>query len=150
MKPTLDPDLPMLGSGFGDMLMRPDVTTLFRMPWQPDTAGILCDLFLSDGTPVAVSPRTVLERAFAGLEGSSLTASIGAEPDFLVFQETYEQAFLAGYRNLTPPHDAARQSLGLRLRARRAPAQPHSQGAGRRAASPSRARRRSRPPASTR
>jgi glutamine synthetase len=93
---------PVLGSAFGDLLMRPDVTTLFRMPWQPDSAGVLCDIFLPDGTPVAISPRAVLTRQIARLEASSMAASIGAEPDFLVFQETYEQAFGAGYRNLTP------------------------------------------------
>ncbi len=89
-------------SGYGDMVMRPDLDTLHRIPWQPGTVGVLCDLETEEGEPVAPSPRQVLRRQLEALHEAGYGAFVGTELEFIVFQDTYEEAWLAGYRDLTP------------------------------------------------
>ncbi len=89
-------------SGYGDMVMRPDLGTLHRNPWQPGTVGVLCDLETEEGGPVAASPRQVLRKQLDRLAAAGYGAFVGTELEFIVFQDTYEEAWLAGYRDLTP------------------------------------------------
>src|ERR1700733_15280111 len=48
--------------GYGDFVMRPDLATLRRVPWQEGTALCLADVVWHDGSDVAASPRQVLRR----------------------------------------------------------------------------------------
>lgn len=89
-------------SGYGDFVMQPDLATLRPVPWNPGTAMVLADLRWEDGSPVAASPRQVLARQTARLAEAGMTAHVGTELEFIVFRDTYEQAWDAGYRNLTP------------------------------------------------
>src|SRR3954451_11236827 len=89
-------------SGYGDFVMRPDLRTLRRVPWHPGTAMVLADLEWEDGGPVVASPRQVLARQTARLADARMPAYVGTELKFLLFRDTYEQAWSAGYRNLTP------------------------------------------------
>jgi glutamine synthetase len=89
-------------SGYGDFVMQPDLSTLRRVPWQPGTVMVLADLQWEDGSPVVASPRQILARQTARLADAGMAAYVGTELEFLVFRDTYEQAWSAGYRNLTP------------------------------------------------
>jgi glutamine synthetase len=89
-------------SGYGDFVMQPDLSTLRPVPWQEGTVMVLADLLWEDGSPVVASPRQVLARQTARLAEAGMTAFVGTELEFLVFRDTYEQAWTAGYRNLTP------------------------------------------------
>jgi glutamine synthetase len=89
-------------SGYGDFVMRPDVATLHRVPWQEGAIGILCDLEMEGGGPVLPSPRQVLRRQLEALDAAGYGAFVGTELEFIVFQDTYEEAWLAGYKDLTP------------------------------------------------
>ena len=89
-------------SGYGDFVMQPDLSTLRPIPWQPGSVMVLADLRWEDGSPVVASPRQVLARQTARLADAGLAAYVGTELEFLVFRDTYEQAWTAGYRNLTP------------------------------------------------
>ena len=88
--------------GYGDFVMRPDISTLRLMPWHPGTALVLCDLEWENGTPVEVSPRQVLKRQVQRLAERGLVAYVGTELEFMLFEGSYEQAWQAGYQNLTP------------------------------------------------
>ncbi|MCE5288943.1 MAG: glutamine synthetase family protein [Nocardiaceae bacterium] len=88
--------------GYGDFLLRPDFTTLRRIPWQPGTALILCDLEWLDGTPVVASPRQILRAQIDRLAAHGLTAFAATELEFIAFDDTYEAARRAGYHGLTP------------------------------------------------
>jgi glutamine synthetase len=88
--------------GYGDFVMRPDLSTLRRVPWQDSTAMVLCDVQWEDGEPVAASPRQVLRRQLDRLAERGLRAFVGTELEFIVFNDTYEQAWDRGYRGLTP------------------------------------------------
>jgi glutamine synthetase len=89
-------------SGYGDMVMRPDLSTLHRIPWQEGTVGVLCDVLWEDGSDVVASPRQVLKRQTARLADRGMAAYVGTELEFIVFLDSFEEAWEAGYRDLTP------------------------------------------------
>lgn len=89
-------------SGYGDFVMRPDFTTLRKVPWQPATAMVLADLFTVAGEPVYASPRQILRRQLDRLAGHGLTAFAGTELEFVLYRDSYEQASDKGYRDLVP------------------------------------------------
>ncbi|WP_435644004.1 glutamine synthetase family protein [Streptomyces sp. H49] len=88
--------------GYGDFAMRPDLATLRRIPWHPGTALLVADLAWHDGTPVGAAPRQILRRQLDRLAALGYTAQVGTELEFIVFKDSYEQAWDAGYRGLTP------------------------------------------------
>ncbi|MGW0501945.1 glutamine synthetase family protein [Micromonospora sp. NPDC003241] len=89
--------------GYGDLAMTPDFDTLRRVPWQPGTALLLADLhWPGDTGPVTVSPRQILRRQLDRLAAHGLTAYAGTELEFVLFRDSYEQAWQRGYRELTP------------------------------------------------
>ena len=89
-------------TGYGDLVMRPDLATLRRVPWHEGTVMVTADVGLHDGSDVSVSPRQVLKRQTARLAEAGLQAYVGTELEFIVFRDTYEQAWTSGYRGLTP------------------------------------------------
>ena len=95
-------DLASWATGYGNLVMRPDLSSLRRMPWRPRTVLVLCDVEDRDGAPLPVSPRQVLRNQLAELEARGWRANVGTELEFLVFRQTYEQAWGSGYRDLTP------------------------------------------------
>ncbi|MEV5492176.1 glutamine synthetase family protein [Streptomyces bobili] len=88
--------------GYGDFAMRPDLSTLRRLPWHPGTAMLIADLAWEDGSPVVAAPRQILRRQLERLAELGYTAQVGTELEFIVFKDTYEQAWDAHYRGLTP------------------------------------------------
>lgn len=92
-------------TGYGDMVMKPDPATLRRIPWLPGTAHVLADLYWPDGSPVAVAPRTILATQIGRLADRGLAPYTATELEFLVFDDTYRQAWASGYRGLTPGTD---------------------------------------------
>jgi glutamine synthetase len=89
-------------SGYGDLVMVPDLATLRLVPWHPATAMVQCDLVRHDGTPVTVSPRQILRRQLDRLAALGWQAYVGTELEFIVFKDSYEQAWDKDYRGLTP------------------------------------------------
>jgi glutamine synthetase len=88
--------------GYGDFLMQPDLATLRRVPWHPRTAMLLADAKWLDGAPVAESPRQVLRHQLDRLADRGWTALVGTELEFIVFDDTFEQAWERRYAGLTP------------------------------------------------
>ncbi|HXR14551.1 MAG TPA: glutamine synthetase family protein [Solirubrobacteraceae bacterium] len=88
--------------GYGDFVMRPDLATLRRVPWQEGTALCLADVCWHDGSDVLASPRQILRRQLARLQQRGWGANAGTELEFIVFRDSYEQAFQKGYRWLEP------------------------------------------------
>jgi glutamine synthetase len=88
--------------GYGDFAMVPDLETLRRTPWQPGTALVMADLTWFDGKPVVASPRQILRRQLERLRDRGLVAFAGTELEFVVYRNSYEDAWQRGYRDLTP------------------------------------------------
>jgi glutamine synthetase len=88
--------------GYGDFVMRPDLATLRSVPWQEATVVCLADVEWADGSPVVASPRQILRGQLDRLAQRGWTANAGTELEFIVFRDTYEQAWKKGYRDLEP------------------------------------------------
>jgi glutamine synthetase len=88
--------------GYGDFVLKPDLDTLTLVPWQEGTALVLADVVWEDGSDVVASPRQILRRQLGRLGERGWEAFAGTELEFIVFEDTYEQAWDAGYRDLTP------------------------------------------------
>ncbi len=90
-------------AGYGDYIMKADLTTLRRVPWLEGTALVLCDV-LDHHTHAEVdhSPRAILKRQVARLETMGMRAMMASELEFFLFKESFEQAQEGGYRTLTP------------------------------------------------
>jgi glutamine synthetase len=88
--------------GYGDFVLKPDLTTMRRLPWLPATALVLADLTWLDGAPVIASPRQILQAQTARLAERGWVALAGTELEFIVYRDSYEQAADKGYQNLLP------------------------------------------------
>jgi glutamine synthetase len=88
--------------GYGDFVFKPDLETLRIVPWQEGTALAMCDLVWEDATPVVASPRQILKRQLERLSERGLEAFVGTELEFLVFMDTYEEAWRKRYQDLEP------------------------------------------------
>ncbi|MBN6056367.1 glutamine synthetase [Nonomuraea sp. RK-328] len=88
--------------GYGDFVMRPDLSTLRRVPWQEGTVMLMADLAWEDGSDVTASPRQILRRQLARLAEHGLAAYVGTELEFVVYDDSYEDAWRRGYRDLNP------------------------------------------------
>jgi glutamine synthetase len=89
-------------TGYGDMVMKPDLATLRRVPWLEGTAMVQCDVLWTDGSPVVASPRQVLKAQLDRLEKLGYRAHIGTELEFIMFDDSYSQAWAKNYSGLSP------------------------------------------------
>jgi glutamine synthetase len=87
--------------GYGDFVMKPDLGTLYAIPWLPATALVLCDV-LDHHTheDVPHSPRAMLRKQLARLSSLEMKAYMASELEFFLFDESYESAQAKDYRNL--------------------------------------------------
>jgi glutamine synthetase len=88
--------------GYGDFGLRPDLSTLRRIPWHEATVMVQCDVEWHDGTPVAPSPRQVLKAQVEKAHALGLEPMFGSELEFFLFRETYLEAHAKHYHDLTP------------------------------------------------
>ncbi|MFF8187328.1 glutamine synthetase family protein [Microbacterium sp. NPDC016588] len=91
--------------GYGDMLLVPDLDTLRRVPWQEGTALVMADLAWEDRAPVVQSPRGILNAQRARLAERGLTPYVGTELEFIVFDDSFRDAWAKGYAGLTASTD---------------------------------------------
>lgn len=92
-------------SGYGDLVLTPDLTTLRRIPWLAGTALVIADVSGHDRAPIGVAPRTILQAQVARLAERGLVAFAGTELEFQVFDDDYRNAYANGYDDLTPASD---------------------------------------------
>src|SRR4249919_3091414 len=92
-------------TGYGDMVMTPDFSSLRLLPWLPGTALVMADLSWDGGAPVVAAPRGILRAQLDRLAEKELAGFIATELEFMVFDDTFRDAWRAGYRGLTPASD---------------------------------------------
>jgi glutamine synthetase len=88
--------------GYGDFVFKPDMETLRLVPWHEGTVLLMADLAWEDGSDVVASPRQILRKQLARLAERGWTAAAGTELEFIVFRDSYEDAWHKGYRDLDP------------------------------------------------
>jgi glutamine synthetase len=91
--------------GYGDFVMKPDFDTLRAVPWHEGTVLLLADLEWEDGSDVVASPRQILRRQLARLAERGYTALAGTELEFIVFRDSYEEAWAKAFRDLEPANE---------------------------------------------
>lgn len=89
--------------GYGDYMMKPDLSTLRLAPWAPGAAMVICDVMDHHGHhDIPQSPRAILKRQIARLAEKGLSAKMASELEFYVFRQSFAEAFDQGYRGLDP------------------------------------------------
>ncbi len=89
-------------SGYGDFGMVPDFSTLRRIPWLEKTALVLSDVVWGDGKPVRPSPRQVLRAQIERCRALGFEPMFGSELEFYLMRETFAEAHVKHYQDLTP------------------------------------------------
>ncbi|MGE4649848.1 MAG: glutamine synthetase family protein, partial [Myxococcota bacterium] len=103
MDPTPGYAFTSWATGYGDLHGMPDLGTLRRAAWLPDTALVLCDaLDENSGELLEVAPRSILKRQLERLAARGLHAQMGSELEFFLLEDSYASAHAKGYRNLAP------------------------------------------------
>ena len=87
--------------GYGDFEFVLDMSTLRRTPASRTPRRSSATSSGSTVRPVAQSPRGILARQVARAVDQGYAAFAGTELEFIVFEQSYEEAWDAGYRNLT-------------------------------------------------
>ncbi len=88
--------------GYGDLAFKPDFASTRLVPWHDKTVIIFADVETVDGIPVAPSPRQILLAQVGQLAARGWSGLTGTELEFIMFEDTYEDAWDAGYRDMTP------------------------------------------------
>ncbi|WP_338676748.1 glutamine synthetase family protein [Streptomyces sp. SCSIO 30461] len=89
-------------SGYEDMVVVPDRSTLRVLPWMPRTALVLGDAVGRDEEPIEVAPRQVLRHQLTRLAAHGLHAQAGLETEFVLYRGTYNPAAGIGPGGLMP------------------------------------------------
>ncbi|PIE09996.1 MAG: glutamine synthetase [Rhodobacterales bacterium] len=90
-------------SGYGDYVMKPDLSTLRPVPWLDGTVLVLCDVLDHHShEPIPHSPRAVLRRQIDRLEAMGFTPMMATELEFFLFEKSYDEIRKDGFRDLAP------------------------------------------------
>lgn len=89
--------------GYGDYIMKPDLTTLRPVPWLDGTVMVLCDI-LDHHThaPVPHAPRQILKRQVERLAEMGFAPMMATELEFFIFEKSFDDLRKDGYRDLAP------------------------------------------------
>jgi glutamine synthetase len=91
MEPVPGYDAANWGKGYGDFVMKPDLSTLREIPWLEHSALVLCDVLDHHGNDLPHSPRGILKKQIARLDALGLTAMTASELEFYLFDESYRE-----------------------------------------------------------
>src|SRR6056297_53912 len=77
--------------GYGDYVMKPDLSTLRLMPWLDGTAMVLCDV-LDHHThqEISHSPRSILKKQLSRLKAMGFDAMMATELEFFLFEKSLD------------------------------------------------------------
>lgn len=89
-------------TGYQDLRVSPDLSTVRVLPWMPGTALVLADAVDPDAHLVEAAPRRILRRQLARLADHGLHVKTGLESEFVLYQGTYAQAAASGHHGLQP------------------------------------------------
>ncbi len=85
--------------GYGDFTLKPDLTTLRRIPWLEATALVVADVVDHHHHDIAHNPRAILKRQIERLAAKGFRAKLASELEFYLFDESFEAIHARGYRD---------------------------------------------------
>lgn len=74
-------DIPGL-QGSPNVVMVPDPGTFKVLPWAPESAWVMCDLYMRDGQPFPLAPRSILKNQLEELDKEGLRFIAGLEVEW--------------------------------------------------------------------
>ena len=98
-------------SGYANLYLRPDASTLTVLPWRPDRGRVLrmiCDVYTPSGELFECDTRALLKKAVGEAEAAGISFMIGSESEFYLFKKDedgnptdipYDEA---GYLDIAP------------------------------------------------
>jgi glutamine synthetase len=86
--------------GYGDFVIKPDLSTLRHVPWLEGTVLVLCDVLDHHHHDVPHSPRAILKAQVARLAERKMRAYLASELEFYLFDESFEAAHHKRYHDL--------------------------------------------------
>ena len=89
-------------TGYGDYVLKPDMTTLRLVPWLPGTALVLGDTLDHHGHEVAHAPRSILKRQVARARALGFEPMMATELEFFLFENSYADLRDNHCRDLKP------------------------------------------------
>lgn len=89
-------------TGYQDLSVQPDLSTLRAVPWLPRTVVVLGDAVHQDGTSIGIAPRQILQKQLTRLSRHGLHPKAGIETEFVLYKGTYTDVEQAGYQGLRP------------------------------------------------
>ncbi len=89
-------------TGYPDTLAKIDLSTFRRLPWEEGTAFFLLDFFRTDGSPLAVSPRQLLQRVVERTHSMGYVPRASLEYEYWFFREDPDSVRTKNYSNLVP------------------------------------------------
>ena len=88
-------------TGYGDMTVIPDLSTIKIAHWLEKTAILLCDCLDHDGKkPLMHSTRQILRNVVSKANKMGFEPMIGSELEFFLFNQTYDDIHKNNYSNL--------------------------------------------------
>ena len=82
---------PVINPANRDIIVRPDLNTLRRLPWAKEpAASVVNDCFYEDGSAVDISPRQVLKNVLQAYKDLNMTPVVAPELEFYLVKRNTE------------------------------------------------------------
>ncbi len=96
-------ELTSFDTGLHDCAYVPDLDAIRLMPWLDRTAMVICDpCYEGTEKPIEMAPRNILKREIENAAKLGITAKFASELEFFLFNDSYEEAWDKGYRDMNP------------------------------------------------
>ena len=97
-----------LHTGYPDVTLLPDLSTIRTAPWEPGAATVICDIVHLDGRVLPISPRQVLRDVIDRAREVGFAPVAAYEFEFFVFQESPAELAARSWRDARPLTDGSR------------------------------------------
>ena len=82
---------PVINPADRDIIVRPDLNTLRRLPWAKEAAAsVINDCFYEDGSAVNISPRQVLKNVLQAYKDKNMVPVVAPELEFYLVKRNTE------------------------------------------------------------
>ncbi|MDF2987822.1 MAG: glnA [Eubacterium sp.] len=88
-----DVELANFGNGFPDMLVKPVISTLRKIPWRDGSAFVFSETLYEDGSPLEVNPREILKNIIKRYNDRGYRPLVGSELEFYLLDSNKKPLF---------------------------------------------------------
>jgi glutamine synthetase len=89
-------------TGYPDVVVMPDLSTLRAIPWERETGAVLADVLTKEGQAYPLCPREAVRRSERRLHALGLEARVAIEFEIFVFHRELDGATRPDYGALLP------------------------------------------------